>query len=72
MSDLSTHRLTVDRFLGGEACDLDENADWPYECVAKDQATTATRVVICRAHNVWWTDGLGGSWRHHDNPEPLR
>ena len=53
---MTTHQRTVDRFLDGEACDLDKNADWPYDCVAKDKATPETRVVVCRTHNAWWTE----------------
>lgn len=49
------HRITTERFGDGESCDLDHEAEWPYECDAKDEHPEY-RVIVCRNHLVWWTE----------------
>jgi hypothetical protein len=47
------HRDTVDRYRGGEPCELETGADWPYHCEARDRYPDH-EVTICRRHLVWW------------------
>ena len=68
MSDIvqyATHRNNVDRWLNGTECELEVGADWPYDCVAKDQASPESVVIVCHNHKVWWheetTDWVGAA-----------
>jgi len=41
----------------GTPCHITEWNEYPYECVAKDKKPGAN-VVICEAHNAWWTESV--------------
>lgn len=52
VSSYETHRVIVDRYLGGGPCEI-EVGRWPYECEAKDRGDRVP--VVCVQHLAWWT-----------------
>ena len=50
------HRLNVERYLGGSACEMvAQVGGYPYPCLRGDREPAAT-VVVCRSHHTWWVE----------------
>lgn len=61
-----THREAVTRRGEDHGLCRVRLADWPYECVAKDEHYHEHVVFVCETHGCWWHEP---DWQPADVPD---